>query len=223
MLFQKLLSSSVRPRGNVSFVVGASADAQTITIPAGVQSGDLLMFCDMAADSALRTVPAAPSGWTTIIDEASSAGSPSTGGAQRARVFVRVADGTESGTVLTGTNWATVTGARRKMVVVFRTSLSRIFSFVFGGYTFAYSTGVPASQTVTPPINYFPTITFGLFRGTSAFTATFSPSNDGSQNGGSNAAQLLWRLNNTNNPSVTLSAPDSGALTYVGGFFLELR
>lgn len=211
--------TSIAP--TVSFVAGAGVDANTITIPASAQAGDIAVLFDAAADSAAFTINTTISGWTKVISEYALNPGGAGGSAQHQQVFVKVLSAGEPGTSITGSSVTTAPGGRRKAMAVFRRSTS-ISSFTFSGYTFEYNASAPANRTITSSSGTAPVIAIALYRiGGSANGFTFTPTQDGAQNGGADTALMRWKLFNTSPSNITIGMGDGG-FNYLGGFYLTL-
>lgn len=112
----------------------STANTAVITVPAGVESGDILVVSQYVANYSSGSDP---SGFTNLVLTEVTAVDHRTG--------YKVADGTESGTTLTG-----MTGSDHAIIlVVLRLSLTPTVST--GSWNSEGTDGNPSSQSVTPP------------------------------------------------------------------------
>jgi hypothetical protein len=214
---------------SVSFVASVGVDATTITIPATAQAGDIAIFWDAAADSTSFSTPinTSISGWTKVISQYFNTGAGGSGDQQQQQVFIKILTSGDVGSTITGSSVNTATGARRKIIAVFRgTSISAnssINNYTFNGFTSEYSSATPANKTITSSSGKTPSIAIALYRiGGSPSTYSFSPTQDGSQNGGLDTTLMYWKMYNSSPSNITIGMTDGGNLNYLGGFYLSL-
>lgn len=219
MLTGKLLSAT-NAISSLTVVDTANADASTITIPSTAAAGDIAVFCDLAAGSTVTPNSFTVSGWDKIIEEFSNIASGSTGGIQRAQIFVRILTSADPGTSVTGYSADSTAGARRKVMVVYRANKS-ISSYVFAGYTFQYLTTDPPSRVIAAGSGVAPLIVFGVYRATATLTSTFTPAAEGSVLSGT-TAQLSYKSYVSGPLDTTIDINDAGNLNYLAGFYLQV-
>jgi hypothetical protein len=185
----------------LSFVASNSVDATTITYPVGTQVGDIAYLFDMPARGVSGTpMPVVtPTGWTFLA----SCPQPSS---NNVAIFVSAKVVTDVSEVITGANFGTTSGYRRKILLVFR-----------GGSTFSSAlslngegtSGTPATQTVIPdPTN--PIITFAAWRGTTSIsTRGFAPSADQELSSGT-TVYVRYLIQNSNSQTVSVTMSGGG-------------
>lgn len=154
------------------------AGNSTITLPADIALGDLLVIADSATGAA---TPGAvtPSGWTNAVTSTTATGI-------RGSLLYKLADGTEGGTVITGMA-GNGGGAAAKVFMGFRGDNPAV-SLTVGG-TNAQGTGNnPTAQTVAASGQATPLVILGLYTAQDGvanfvnprtFTVGGSPAKDG--------------------------------------------
>ena len=126
------------------------SDSTTITCPASISSGDLLLFVDHNGLNNPTLVT--PTGWTLI---ATTADAFDTNG-----LFWKIADGTESSSTITGMSNA----YGGKAIIQFRANDSQaITSFSIDGVVSTITDGDPGQQTVAASGGTIPVVGIALF------------------------------------------------------------
>jgi len=141
MLHHRLRAvSSVFQSTKISHVISYT---DTITVMSGVRSGDLLVFADVVESefNSVKPLEIVPSGFTLIMTIVGISSDD-----MRWSIYYKIANGTESGTVLTG-----MTGGsdrRRKQLILFRGN-KPISSVTIGSLVSQQNIRVPLSTTIT--------------------------------------------------------------------------
>lgn len=187
-------------------------NSETITCPANVEAGDLIVLLDRA-DDGLLVSKVIPSGFTEIVDTDS-------GVTLRMVASYKKAIGNEGGSTLTGMNSS---GQEGKMLYVFRPNFKANYAVAdVGGQE---ASGAPTNQTITSGSSATkrPVIAFGCFGvyNGSINNAILTPSADGSITALS-AGQLSYRIMGLSPPTdVVASMNDSGEINIMQSFYIE--
>lgn len=195
----------------IAFIASSTSTSNAISLPAGIQAGDLIVLLDRALTSGGTPALVIPSGFTqisSIIDVAEV----------RQVVSYKVATGSEGGTSITGMDGV---DADRKISAVFRrnpVATSAIVLDISGEMSVA---GDPATQVVNASASTSNLIVFGAYGSEGgAPTRTFTPSSDAEISVGT--VYLKYKIYNSApaDTNVDLDAPD----IYHGlqSFYIEL-
>lgn len=199
-------------------VASATANAASVTGPADIQAGDLLVLYDVAYTGAPgNPTTAVPSGFTVINN--------STGLAADTRLIssYKIADGSEASASLTGMDGA---DSESKMLYVFRgnvpiTSVSALDVAQQG------TSGNPTAQVVNASGGTPPLIVFGCYSTFDAIVSprTFSTTKDGEINanpaGSANFDNwLAYKIYNTSPADSSIDMDDEGAENYLSSFYI---
>jgi hypothetical protein len=187
-------------------VLSATSTATTITVPADVRAGDLLVLLDRCNGIVLCTgdPPAAvvPSGFTTISNQATGNGVASP---RRQIASYKLADGSEASTSLTG---MTAASGGAKILAVFRGGIP-IVSVVLNDVGGQTTDGNPTAQVVNASGGTPPLIVFGFYGSNSAIDPrTFSTTKDGELSQGN--LWLAWKVYNSAPADTSIDMADEG-------------
>lgn len=189
----------------------ATSTAQTITVPSGVQSGDLLVLLDRAANTMSAPSTIIPSGFTSIVNTLLAIA--------RQIASYKIADGTEGGTNLTGMSGNFLLD---KALYVFRGSAA--ITSVSVSTPNAEGTSVdPASQAVSASGGTAPLIVFGCYSAGLSVVIdprTFSPAKDGEITPDSNL-YLAYKIYNAGPADVTIDMENEGSPNILQSFYIE--
>jgi hypothetical protein len=200
--FQALIASGGK-LSSLSFVTSANVNAgvstsDTITAPAGIQAGDLIVLYDTR--NAVIT-PAAPSGFSIAV---------STSSGITAVISYKISAGTESGTTITGMTGTSVT--YNMLLAVFRGN-QLIKAVTVGSANQQNTAGAPTNQSCTASGGLPPLIIVASYHNDSTGTAIsprgFSPAADGEIT--SNTHNFLdYKIYNVSPADTTISMADFG-------------
>jgi hypothetical protein len=194
----------------LSFLGSAESIASTITIPAGVQDGDVAILFDAASGSS--DTNGVPSGWTGAIVQ----GPISSESVQISYKILASSDASASITGLDGLGWD-------KVMLVFRGS-SAISAVSSEDWALELTAGDPSSQTVNASGQTAPLVVFGVARvnsGTAAFS-TASPAFDGMV-ANSDADMLVgYKIYNAAPADHSIDMGDIATRVALGSGFLEM-
>lgn len=196
------------------FASNSIGGSTTITVPAGVIAGDLIVMFDRCGNP--TTIPAAvvPTGFTQISNLSLNSTTD-----YRVVVSYKVADGTEGGTTITG---IAATGFRQKSLAVFRPNGKATVSLspAVGGQILD---GNPTAQTVSSNGQAGPLIVFGCYGSSGAIDPrAFTPTKTG-EVAQSNTMYLAYGIYNTTTVGndVIIDMDDEGNGNTLVSFYLK--
>ncbi len=188
--------SGLKKLTTLSQVLSSVSTASTITTPASILAGDLIILIDHAVHSSAPTV-VTPSGYTNIVNTLS--------GNDRVLVSYKISDGSDSSVSLTGMNGATL---NRKAVLVFRGDNAPV---VVTGGTYEVTLSAPTNQVQNVAGFTTPVVVLALWGSTGSITTRgMSPAKDGEVNVASNLSYAGWKIYNASPSSTTVSQTDTG-------------
>jgi hypothetical protein len=202
---------------SLSFVDSATSTGASVTGPAGILPGDLLVLFDRAVAAGSGTPPTTvlPSGFTSISNSPGSNAAPNS---VRSILSYKIADGSEASASLTGMNGS----SNGKMLAVFRGDAP--VSSVSPSTPNAETTdGNPASQNVAASGGVAPLIVVGAYGcGTAAVDPrTFSPAKDAEiTSSGTGTRYLAYKIYNSSPADVTVDMDDEGDLNSLQSCFI---
>jgi hypothetical protein len=189
-----------------------SAGNTTVTVPAGVIAGDLLVFVD-SADAPTPATGSVPAGFTLIRTD--NVG----GGAQI--VSYKIAVGNEAGTNIVG---STVSTQWRSCLFVFRGNVP-IKTVTAAGVNGQATASDPTAQTITSGSGTPPLVAIADYRGTTPATRTFSRAADGTiSNPAPNAGitSASYKIYNSAPANISVDMTDEGLINILQSFYLAL-
>ena len=190
----------------------ATSTAQTITAPAGILAGDLLVLADFIADTGSVTA-VTPTGFTNASNVTITL--------YRLMLSYKLAVGTEGGTSITGMNGNTF---NQKVMYTFRGNVAATLltpSTANGQAT----ASAPTNQTVLASGGLAPLVELAAYGGsTNSFTRGFSPSQDGSQeaSGGTSDLWLYYKIYNASPANVTVTMTDAGTANCLQSMYIQM-
>jgi hypothetical protein len=190
----------------------------TITAPADIIEGDMLVLLD-SAGNVLAAAPSTvvPSGFTSIVNTTGSDGGVTN---YRQIASYKLADGSEASSSLTG--MASNAGIVRKVLLVFRPDVpaSTLTPADPDGQA---TTGNPTSQTVTASGGTPPLGVFGCYGsdGTAISPRTMSPAKDGEVNS-TTGCYFAWKIYNTSPAAVSVDMDDEGSMNILQSFYVQV-
>lgn len=203
------------PPTSVSFFGSStSVDSATITLPANIEEGDIIVFED--ATEQFGPLVITPSGFTSI--DKLPTGAPE---GTQSWLSYKVADGTEGGAVITG---ITPLGESRKTALVFRPNSSApvtVNSIVSVISNSAIGTQTITSDSGTEPL--FVVVVFGILTGSSLGAQTISASDGNVANGGGTNinTNTYYKIYNSSDADVTASLADGGNRNFIQGLYFQ--
>lgn len=197
---------------------GPSGGGETITVPAGVKKGDVLVLLDMAFNAGGGGTPATavPSGFSAIVNDS--------GATNRVITSRKLAVGTEASTVLTGMNGALVD---HKILLVFRGNVAVKSLSVNSIATSGVDPNNPSAQVVASGTGTRPLIVIAAYTGSAAVDPRgMTPAKDGevSSDASVNNCWLAWKFYNADQSpaDVTVDMDDEGTANCLQSFYIEL-
>lgn len=192
-------------------VDSTTSTAQTITAPATVNAGDLLLLFDFSANYSGTPTNVVPTGFTQINTDTSSN--------TRTTISYKIAAGTEGGSTITG-----MTGNFGDDKVCLRIAPNMaIATITSGSINSEVTDGDPASQNCTaasgtPPLAVF--AQYGGYDDISGQTRTFSPAADAEVNS-SAYHYVKYKIWNASPSDTTIDMGDAGLDNVLVSFYLE--
>jgi hypothetical protein len=194
-------------------VASAGDDTPGIVAPDDIQKGDFLVYGQQASNSIGTPTLVTPSGFT--------AATSGTGSSAAASIDVKVADGTEGGTTITGMDanfdWHTLT--------VFRPSRP-IKSFTVLSPTFEATSADPAAQVISSGSATGIALVLGAYGAglTNTPTPSMSPTEDGTTTiSGSPEHLLKYKTWHGSPADVTIDNEDSGNRNTLCGCYIQFE
>jgi len=177
----------------------ATSTAATLTAPADIVSGDLLIFSDLATNIGLPA-SVVPTGFTSLS-------SVSGGNNQRCITSYKIADGSEASATITGMDGNL---SDRKVMVTFRGNVpfATASPNTWGGVNQITN---PTAQTVTASGGTPPLIVFGVYGCADAAVdpRTFSTTKDGEVSQGTNL-YVAWKIYMSSPADTDVDMDDEG-------------
>jgi hypothetical protein len=191
---------------SLAFHDSSTSAVATISVPAGLEAGDLMVLSDFAFNTTNPTL-VTPSGFTNWINAGDGANA-------RLGVSYKIAIGDE--TTLTGMDGNL---ADNKILAVYRPDVA-ISTITASTPTSQVTAGDPSSQAITATAGTLPLIAFGFYVSNGAVDPrTFSPAATGSINNGT-AHYLLYQLQNAALADVSIDMDDEGSTNILAGGYL---
>lgn len=190
----------------VAFRAASYSTGVSLTAPAEIQAGDLLVFAQASLNISGIPSSVTPSGFTTIVDVTD-------GDSRRAMLSWRLANGTEASTSLTGMSALN----NRKGLAVFSGEIEGVDPRSFAGET---TGGAPENQIITSSGGVVPTLVLAAYLSTGSIDPRgMSPAKDGEDGGNSNSTWFAWKIYNDSPANVTVSMDDEGSNALMAGYF----
>ncbi|MFA5387038.1 MAG: hypothetical protein WC322_01425 [Candidatus Paceibacterota bacterium] len=195
-----------------------SSFSSTITAPAAINAGDLLILVDSGRNTVATPAEVIPSGFTKF-DEYVDAGL-----FYRVTWSYKIADGTEDGATLTGMlAIATIS----KICYQFRGNVSITGISQFSKVV-QFTSSDPTAQVVTASGGAVPLIVLVYYNSTGNISPrTFSPAKDGEENDNNDTgvvsnAWLAYKIYNSSPADVTVDMDDEGDRNLIYSFYLQV-
>lgn len=200
--FSGFASLGRRVLSSLTQIGSATAATSAITLPSGIQQGDLIILLDFATSGSVPTA-VTPTGFTNLQNV-------SDGSVRRFMVSYKIADGTESSTSVTGMNGSS---QNRKGVLTFRGNTFPVSATGAGG-TQETSLNAPATQNQNVSGFTTPLIILAMYASNGSVTTRgFSTTKDGEISQVSNQWYLAWKTYNASPANTALTQSDDGTNT----------
>lgn len=189
----------------------ATSTAETITAPASINSGDLLVMLDFAEGSTLTPTTVLASGFTSLKNNSFNE--------KKAILSYKIADGTEDGATLTGMNGAS---SNQKALYQFRPD-NPISTVTPSAGDSEATNGNPTSQSIPASGGSVPLIALAAYSADRAINPrSFSPAKDGELNA-STLSYLAYKIYNSSPADITADMDDEGGnANILQSIYLEL-
>lgn len=198
------------------FASNTTSDSLTISAPASIVAGDLIIAVQRSRNISGIPTAAIPSGFTSIQDVSLTD--------CRQILSYKVAAGSEGGATLSGMSSDVGASGSCWVVLVFRAIYAATTANVVdvdGQMTNA----APTNQTITSSGGVAPLVVFGVFGSSAIGTTSFTPSADATFNataliGG--AIRLEYKIYDSSPADVTVTKNDSGDRNTLQSCYIEL-
>lgn len=190
----------------LSFIASTTSELSTITAPASIDAGDLLLLVQSSI-----TDPAAvtPTDFTNILDSGLEAG--------RTLWDYKICDGTEDSTTITGMN----DSFDDKILLQFRGDVP-ITAVTAQDITSEFTANNPAAQTCNASGGASPLIAVGsFFSSSSVGTRSFTPAADAEINS-SSYHYAKYKIYNSSPADITIDMDDEGGANVLCSGYLEI-
>lgn len=206
------VSATLTCRRTVTEFASATSSDATITAPANINAGDIIVLEDRATNISTIPTSVVPTGFTSISNLGWTAASVGI----RSVLSYKVADGTEGGSTITGMSGNANT---QKMLYVFRPNRAPS-SVSVGSMHEEYTESAPADQVVTTGSSDVPAIVLAAYGSSGTISPRgFTPAKDGEINSGT-SAYLAYKIYNGSPADVTISMEDEGSRNSVQSCYL---
>lgn len=185
---------------SLAYVTVATSSLSTITGPAGIVAGDVLVLYDRAINTSGAPTSATPSGFVADPDLVEV----STDGLGRAIISTKIATGAEASASLSG---MAGTSNQLKILYVFRPKRP-ITSIAVIAPAADFQNGDPADQVVNISAQTKPLVVIGAYAGSGGGGRSFSPTQDGANT--LSFIEARWKIYNRVPADVTVGMNDEG-------------
>lgn len=181
----------------------AGGSGATITAPASINAGDLIVLIDYAINATGLPTEVVPSGFTSISSVSS--------GKTRCILSYKKADGTEGSSSITG--MSSNINVMYKVIVTFRGDVAAT-TITSNDPDGEATTGNPTAQTVTASGGSSPLVVIGGYASNNNVNPrTMSPAKDG-EVGSSTVAYIAWKIYNSSPADVSVDMDDEGSAVH---------
>lgn len=202
----------------LSFANSAISTGTTITGPANIIAGDLIVLLDSAVNTG-TTAPTTvvPTGFSSIIN--TNGNVPTIGPAIRQIASYKLADGSEASATITGMNGNSTDD---KVLLLFRGNIPAA-TITPASAAGQYSEGNPTLQTVSSNGGVAPLIVFGAYGTTSGSVdpRTFSVTKDFEVNSGT-STYFVGHIYDSSPVNVDVDMDDEGSGNLLQSFYLQV-
>lgn len=202
----------------LSFISSTTSNAQTVTAPATINPGDLLILFDNTDRLGSTPPSVVPTGFTQIVTYIGDDGFVF----YRGLISYKIAIGNEDSSTITGMNL--FFSGCYKCLLQFRGDIA-ITSITANSIDATYTEGDPASRVIPSASGIVPLIDFAEYFCNSdpinAATRTFSPAADGEINS-SNFQYVKYKIYNSSPSDITADLGDNGGGNALSSFYLKV-
>jgi hypothetical protein len=209
-LFPILPSAAI---SSVSLFAFSTSSSESITLPANILDGDLVILYDLAENIVGAPSTVVPAGFTSLVN---------TTVLSRAIVSYKIAVSTDSSSSKTGMNGS---GTNSKLAIILRFN-ERVLGVTAGGTAGEQAGSDPSAQVVPSGSAVSPLLVvaaYGIGGGATVSPRTMTPAKDGEQNyAGSKDLWLAWKLLFASPVDVTVDMDDEGVDNTLQSGYLSL-
>lgn len=193
--------------GNIAFRASATSISSTVTAPASIQAGDILVLLDLAVSGSTPT-SVVPPGFAVLQDI--------NGSQYRQTLSYKLADGSEAGAIFTGMNG---TSEDNKILFAFSAGASALIPSPFNGDA---TNANPPAQTILASGAPAPLVVLGAYSSSDPVSPrTMSPAKDGEQNTPDNGVWLAYKIYNSSPADVTVDIADEGNANTIQSGYIQ--
>jgi hypothetical protein len=205
-----LEDAEVAPLTTLTQVASNTSIASTITGPAGIVAGDLLVYFDNARGSSGAPTTVTPSGFSLVATN--------TIGNDRQNISIKIATGAEANAAIAGMNG---TDSNQKLMYVFRGDVP-ILAANASTPNGEATNGNPSDQNVLSSAGVVPLVVIAGYGSESGIDPrTFTPTKDGEINVTSNNdAWLAYKIYNSSPADVNVDMTDEGNGNIIQSFYV---
>ena len=199
---------------SVAFVTSTTSTAATISAPASVNAGDLLVLFDLAISGISPVTNVVPSGFTQIATDATLTTS-------RTTISYKIADGSEGSATLTGMD----STFEAKVLLQFRANI-QIQSVTAQDVSLISTSGSPSSESITASGGAAPLIILAYYGSDKPVALTFTGATpDGTITNSTTLDNVVKHLsyNAGETPvDITIGVGNGDSVNFLGGMYIEL-
>jgi hypothetical protein len=193
----------------LSHVADTTSTTATITAPATINAGHILVLWDSSFTSGAVPAKVIPAGFTEIVSIATVN--------LRSTASYKLCDGTEDGATITGQAGT----YPEKAIMQFRGDIAAT-SITVVDLASEATAADPTTQTCNASGGVVPLIVFGLYgNGTSITTRTFSPAED-AEVSVSVSTKAKYKIYNSSPADTTVDTGDYGVDNHLVSFYLQV-
>jgi hypothetical protein len=198
---------------------GPTSGSDTITLPASILAGDLIVIADRSLSTGATPTLVVPTGFTQL---ATQTGGPTGGGILlRLTYSAKISGGADSSAVITG---QTANVDRKKYALVFRPDVPVTSFSAFDAALEGFTDGNPAAGTISAAAQTPPLVTLAVYGSSSSAslqsaTKTHSPAEDAQipVNGTASIVYLKYKIANSAPADISIDLADVASDNLLSG------
>lgn len=196
----------------ISFIASATSNAASVTAPATIDAGDLLVLMDAAKSLIGIPTTVVPSGFTSLVNLSGNSFGKTIWSA-------KIALGTEDGASITGMDGAS---ADDKVLMQFRGNVAISAFSTAQSPVGSAGEGDPGGVTITASGGVVPLIAFAGYSSLAAISPrTFSPAADAEISSGT-GGYAKYKIYNSSPANISIDMDDEDDFNALNGFYINL-